>query len=687
MISAAEKPMDALQVINLDEVRSQIDFGIITVREDEFEAVLRQFRPKWLAQSEREYNIATVQTSTGQHYGVAIIRTSEQGNGAAQQAANDLIRELRPACLVLIGIGGAKPDFEFSLGDVAVATRLHDFSVRAVQAGGYTETTDLGGPVHALIERAVANLRAITQNLGNWNSDGRIGVERPSVDFAPHNFTGDPVWNEKVRAALAHRFNSSDLSWQRPRVTAVATGAGNVLVKDYAFLKGWLSHARDLSVVEMELPGVYAAARSVQGDLPILAIRGISDIIGFVRDPRWTEYACRTAASFAQAYLSAGVLKINAKTKTGVLQGSIAPFVRGERSTSEAGRVASRIPALPIRSEAVHRKPWPENITMRFAVDRTPLAAVTVGVHHQALLDSCHEAEELLHKIADDRFGKRHWSLWQPGQSCLKDDSTASGLIWPVEGDPSVADIEETVRAVFERSRGKSGDHKPNVLSLTLDGAREGDALAYMKVLRDTILGLDIKVAVHGWSATASDRFHQHLIGGQSAASNTNQPDANEQTLVRLLRETRNARSRHEAAATISSKSVFALRDLRALQAFASSKQSAEDFKKFLSNSTVEECRIADLAGLLVGDRTVPTEGEAERANSIVKASAMKADLRIVLVSLPVCQASVAALAEADVSVRVALGLLTSCEISAVPAPWSGLPVDLWRRGRALVLS
>jgi hypothetical protein len=35
----------------------------------------------------------------------------------------------------------------------------------------------------------------------------------------------------------------------------------------------------------------------------MVAIRGISDIVGFKREEAWTEYACRSAAVFAKAFL------------------------------------------------------------------------------------------------------------------------------------------------------------------------------------------------------------------------------------------------------------------------------------------------------------------------------------------------------------------------------------------------
>ena len=38
-------------------------------------------------------------------------------------------------------------------------------------------------------------------------------------------------------------------------------------------------------------------------NVPFLAIRGISDVVGFKRAPDWTAYACETAAAFTQPFL------------------------------------------------------------------------------------------------------------------------------------------------------------------------------------------------------------------------------------------------------------------------------------------------------------------------------------------------------------------------------------------------
>jgi formylglycine-generating enzyme required for sulfatase activity len=71
-------------------------------------------------------------------------------------------------------------------------------------------------------------------------------------------------------------------------------------VKDPALLIPWLTTARNLLAVEMESGGVYRAARE---RCPMLAIRGISDIVGLQRADAWTKFACSSAAAFTRAFL------------------------------------------------------------------------------------------------------------------------------------------------------------------------------------------------------------------------------------------------------------------------------------------------------------------------------------------------------------------------------------------------
>jgi nucleoside phosphorylase len=308
--------MNSVEIKSLEDVRGQVDFGIITMREDEFSAVLLRFPPQWLVIGKAHYNIAVLESRNGRSFYIAIVRTIDQGHASAQTAANALYSDLDPSCFVLIGIAGAKPEPEFTLGDVIVGTRFHDFSVTAVHPGGI-EIKNAGAPIHQLVQTVAVNLPAMGGYLGDWNTEEAIGQPLPPVDLSAKNFTGNKRWKDKVRASLSRQFR--EVGPQRPRlVTTGALASGNALVKDPALLQRWLEDAggRDVKGVEMELPGISEAARSVLGDRPVVPIRGFSDVVGFKRDPAWTDYACHSAASFAKAFLASELLNIEPKPKT-----------------------------------------------------------------------------------------------------------------------------------------------------------------------------------------------------------------------------------------------------------------------------------------------------------------------------------------------------------------------------------
>jgi nucleoside phosphorylase len=81
-----------------------------------------------------------------------------------------------------------------------------------------------------------------------------------------------------------------------------AISSSDRLIKDTAILARWQESARQVIAVEMESAGVYKATH---GRVPFLAIRGVSDVVGYERHPDWTAYACETAAAFTRAFLLA----------------------------------------------------------------------------------------------------------------------------------------------------------------------------------------------------------------------------------------------------------------------------------------------------------------------------------------------------------------------------------------------
>lgn len=225
---------------------------------------------------------------------IAVLRCIEQGNGEAQSAAHDLLEDLAPHWLLVVGIAGGVPSNEFSLGDVVVSTRIHDFNVEAVIQESKPEYALAGGPVDMKAAVLIANIPALRTELHGWNTDKSLTVRRPEINVNEAALYGDEFWADKVLQSLSRQATRT-----QPLVLAGAIASSDRLMKDTETLAVWIKMARQVLAVEMESAGVYRATYGRQ--VPILSIRGISDIVGLKRDPSWTQYACHTAAAFALA--------------------------------------------------------------------------------------------------------------------------------------------------------------------------------------------------------------------------------------------------------------------------------------------------------------------------------------------------------------------------------------------------
>src|SRR5262249_476968 len=107
----------------------KIDFGILTIREDENRAVLDRFDKVAMEEQRRRYRIGRLVLPNGGTYALAVLRCLEQGNTDALAAARDLLEDLAPQFVLVVGIAGGVPSTEFSLGDVVVSSSIADFSV------------------------------------------------------------------------------------------------------------------------------------------------------------------------------------------------------------------------------------------------------------------------------------------------------------------------------------------------------------------------------------------------------------------------------------------------------------------------------------------------------------------------------------------------------------------------------
>ncbi|WP_437626003.1 phosphorylase family protein [Sorangium sp. So ce1151] len=286
---------------SVPEERPRIDVGIITIKEEEFSAVLEHFSPNLELHrrgKRRDYEVARIDTP-GDPCHVAITRCITQGTGQAQTAATDLLDDLAPAYVIVVGIAGGVPTTDFTLGDVLVSTFIHDLTLEDTGTGS-PRFNATGGPLHPEASRIVARLPALAKPIGPWTAT--VTAPRPPYDGV--HTTENHAWNMAIDEAFAYHRNSGRAV---PIARAESIASSNRLVKDPDLVAGWRTIIKGISAVEMEAAGVYAVCQPRH--VPCFAIRGISDIIGWRRDEQWTLYACVTAAAYARGLIGSGVLR------------------------------------------------------------------------------------------------------------------------------------------------------------------------------------------------------------------------------------------------------------------------------------------------------------------------------------------------------------------------------------------
>lgn len=282
-----------------------VDIGILTIRDDEFRAVLKAFPDDHSVYKGRyrEYTLRTADAGQGARYRLAIVRQIEQGNGEAQEAARDLIDDLQPSLLLVVGIAGGLPSEDISLGDIVLSTRVLDFSVEARKFQEATTYNVGGGPIAKSIAGGIANLSARELELGNWWEEL---PPKPDVNLAPGKLYGPKTWQRNVRQKLQLHFGKK-IAERAPTFIAGPIAASDRLVKDPKVLFPWITSARGILAIEMESAGVHRATRD---RTPMLSIRSLSDIVGFKRQDAWTKYACSSAAAFTRGYLRTGPIPV-----------------------------------------------------------------------------------------------------------------------------------------------------------------------------------------------------------------------------------------------------------------------------------------------------------------------------------------------------------------------------------------
>lgn len=277
--------------------RPAVDVAIIAIKAEEYRAILDAVGDTWAPHygQRRNYRIGTCPTPNGPKK-VAVTRCLQQGNVFAHAAANELIEDLDAQFVMVVGIAGGIPTPDFTLGDVVVSTDIVDLTVEDTGTGT-PKYSAKGLPLVNDASRIVEELPSIFREVVGPAIGSRPGFEGAHT-------TEHADWNKTIDEAFAHHNSKGRVV---PIATPASIASSDRLVKDPEIVIGWRQVLKGVAAIEMEAAGVALACS--RAGVPFLAVRGISDIVGWKRDEQWTEYACRSAAAAARILLGAGALR------------------------------------------------------------------------------------------------------------------------------------------------------------------------------------------------------------------------------------------------------------------------------------------------------------------------------------------------------------------------------------------
>jgi nucleoside phosphorylase len=241
----------------------------------------------------------------GQHNVVMTCLPGQYGTNNAAIVATNLKRSFSNIrATLMVGIGGGSPSqADLYLGDVVVGTRVMQYDMGKMIAGGRFEETAVAKTPAWLLNSAVAALRA---KHGPHRSSSRMAsilrsrlpnILRPNkpdrlFQASYEHPLGAPTCigcdSEKLQLRGAR---SSD----EPRIHYGVIASGNRFMKD--------GKARDDIAQRLSALCFEMEAAGMMDNLQCLPIRGICDYSDSHKNKEWQDYAAATAAAYARELL------------------------------------------------------------------------------------------------------------------------------------------------------------------------------------------------------------------------------------------------------------------------------------------------------------------------------------------------------------------------------------------------
>jgi nucleoside phosphorylase/tetratricopeptide (TPR) repeat protein/DNA-binding transcriptional ArsR family regulator len=268
------------------------------------------------------------------------------GNAGAAAEVGSAIELFHPDLLLFVGVAGSVKPADLRRGDVVVADRVYN-----LHAGKISGTDPVAGYLSRPLSfptshRLLQLVRAVCRS--SWPDVLQEPGIRAGEQGPPHNDMG-----------------------MSPRAEVRAIVAGEVvLASDEAVLWRILGERlNDVAAIDMESAGLYETAHR-HDNLPVLAVRGISDTVGDKTPPEDTQWQPRAAAHAAA--FAVALLRQTAPADLRPSQAAPAPGLVSDAVNQVPGTERDSLAASRRVGGGVAARRRPSRTQLRAALDRLP---------------------------------------------------------------------------------------------------------------------------------------------------------------------------------------------------------------------------------------------------------------------------------------------------------------------------
>ena len=246
-------------------------------------------------------NAGTFRLNTETESRLVSVSTIGQGHNAAFASTQAALASLTPSIVLLSGIAGARYDADFGPFDCVAATSCIDYSLSERLPKGHARPTAIPlGPSTPMAKEFSDFLPWWEPVLITTIQNELTNLEAVVPSISSVRDKDITAKNQSLRRSIKQALEKHAKRDSRQFVSANVC-SGNDLHKDADYLQELIGHDKRLWLIEMEFANVIRACKDA--DVPCLMVRSISDVVGYRKQPIWTEHAALVAALAVKALL------------------------------------------------------------------------------------------------------------------------------------------------------------------------------------------------------------------------------------------------------------------------------------------------------------------------------------------------------------------------------------------------